>query len=172
MEHFQVWLTILSALVVINTLVLYLVIRQVGILLANVGPVGARSAAQGPRLGENIAQQTFQCLERNITEPTLIVFGSPSCAICESIKQAVFKLYKFWHQKAQFFLVYDREEDAPEQPLREKLWLFYNDDLRVKLDVKMLPFALMLDGQGQVVAQGLVNDISNVESLLEALETT
>jgi len=169
MNNIYLWLVINSALIVVLAVVVYITLRQVGIVISYHGPVGAREVHTGPRVGENIAHHAAQELGRSISEPTLLVFGSPSCAVCESVKQAVVKLYKYWHRKASFIFVYESEGEKPLENLDRKMWLFHNDNLRHLLNVSVLPFAVMLDRQGNVLAGGLVNNISNVESLLESL---
>ncbi len=170
MQGLKVWMGINSLLIIGLFVILYLVIRQVGILVNYHGPVGARESQKGPRVGENIAHFTKRFLDQPITSPTLVVFGSSSCAICESVKKAVHQLYEFWHKKASFFLVYEEQKHGQaREGLADKMWLFHNDDFRKALEVTVLPFAVMIDEDGTVLGGGLVNNISNVESLLERL---
>ena len=54
---------------------LFLTIRQVGILLNQVGPVGARGSTQGPRIGENITPHVSSLSS---------VAGAPFCSAADS----------------------------------------------------------------------------------------
>jgi len=167
MGYTEFWLGILSVLVLFLSIFMALVIRQIGILLNYVGPVGARSISSGPRVGENIKLH----IEKNITlllmKPTLLIFGSKSCSVCSAIKDATLRLYKFWDKKADFVFVYDDIDRIETQ--RDQILVFQNSSLREVLNIRTLPVAVMLDTDGVVTGQGLVNDISQLESLLETV---
>jgi len=164
-----VWLSILSFIIAGVMVVLFMVLRQIGILLNTVGPVGARTTHQGPRVGENIYATTRRHFDLEWERPTLLIFGSLSCPICEVIKQAVIKLQVYWKRRVAFVFIYDWEEKPAPGETVAGMPLFFNSEFRNELDIKMLPFALMADTGGKVLGQGLVNDISNIESLLELI---
>jgi len=168
MNHIEIWLTVLSALVLFSLLVMILIVRQLGIVMVTVGPVGARETASGPRIGENISLQTRQLISFEPEKVTLMIFGSRSCAVCDLIKKSAFELHRYWQSNAGFVFVYDDEtSDRPEKS-EGNIPFYQNKELRNTLGIKMLPFALVVDNRGYVKSQGLVNDISQLESLLEA----
>lgn len=166
--HF--WLTVNSLFIGVAFFTLFLLVRQVGILMGHLGPVGARQTRQGPRVGENVAAHIARHIGLTFEQPTLLIFGSQSCAVCELVSAAAETLCRHWRSDARFVLVYD-EPDAAAPRLEDRLRFgvrrLTGDGLRQALDIKLLPFALMVDEEGLVVARGLVNDISHLESLLE-----
>jgi methylamine dehydrogenase accessory protein MauD len=164
------WLCVNSISILVIGGVLYLTMRQVGILLNQIGPVGARQSSEGPRVGENILRHVASELPGAVTDelPALYVFGSESCAICKSVRRSLETLAPYWAGRAAMHLVYDaapRVAEDRSHPRALRFWV--TRKLRDKLDVKALPFAVMTDAHGDVLAKGLVNDISHVESLLE-----
>ncbi|MDJ0837320.1 MAG: hypothetical protein QNK37_12440 [Acidobacteriota bacterium] len=169
MNIIEVWLIILSLIVAILMYVIFVVVRQVGILLNHTGPVGARATSNGPRVGENISNQVKDLLGHEITSNTLMIFGASSCAVCASIKKAALSLHKHWGNTCKFMMVYDDSDEGRQAPLQGDFDFFNRAMLRHGLDIKSLPVGIALNSAGYVVAQGLVNDVSNVESLIETL---
>ena len=166
-----IWLAINSVLILVLTVALFLVTRQVGILLNQVGPVGARQSTQGPRVGENITPHVA-ALEVSAGAPrvpSLYVFGSESCAVCASVRKGAETLARYWSKRAAIRLVYD---DSPRRPTESPvagLSLWYDGRLRTRLGIELVPFAVMTDANGEVIGKGIVNDTSQLESLLELL---
>ena len=163
----NIWLTINSIGLLITATVLYLTIRQVGLILGRLGPMGARSEADvGPRVGENLSSVLIEPLMPKNGKPTLYVFGSDSCGVCAKVKPAVESLIKYWRDQSNIIMVYDgaakRETDAA-----SAVPLIRSDSLREKIGVTFVPFAVVVDPVGVVLGKGLVNDISHLESLLE-----
>lgn len=168
MGFLTIWSFVNTLLICAILFIVFVLARQIGVLLNHIGPVGARQSSQGPRLGENIAIQTSNIIGLEVTKPTILIFGSSSCAICSQIKEAALNLHQYWNKKSSFVFVYDDDISGFPVERPKDITIIKNDDLRLALDVKMLPFAIMLDQTGKVVARGLVNDMSNLESLLEA----
>ena len=157
-------------LFVVATL-LYLTIRQVGLILGRMGPIGARSSENiGPRVGENLNPFLDAAdIPGKSGKPTLYIFGSSSCGICKKIKSAAESLAKYWRGKTELILVYDpmpkgaqvaAEEDQGSVPI-------VRSSLRTNVGVNTVPFAIMVDSAGIVLGKGLVNEMSHIESLLE-----
>jgi hypothetical protein len=169
-----VWLAVNSFLLLVLGLAVFLTIRQVGILLNQVGPVGARGSTQGPRIGENVmphvsALEAAHGVVRR--QPALYVFVSESCVICASVRSASEALARYWAGRAAIRLVYDepprRSAAHTSEAAGPSLW--HDRELRERLGVELVPFAVMTDGRGQVIGKGVVNDASQLESLLEML---
>jgi len=167
-----IWLAINSVLILVLTVALLLVTRQVGILLNQVGPVGARGSTQGPRVGENITSHVaaLEAAAGAPRVPSLYVFGSESCAVCASVRKGAETLARYWSKRAAIRLVYD---ESPRRPLAEPaipgLSLWYDGRLRGRLGIELVPFAVMTNASGEVLGKGIVNDTSQLESLLELL---
>jgi hypothetical protein len=165
-----VWLAINSVLILIVMGALFLTIRQVGILLNQVGPVGARGTPQGPRIGENITAHVSSLAGGAATIPILYVFASESCAVCASVRKSAERLAGFWSNRAAIRLVYDEHpKSSALGPVAPGISLWHDPDLRRRLCVDLVPFAVMANAAGEVIGKGVVNDGSQLESLLELL---
>lgn len=162
------WVTINSIAIVLLTFVLYLIVRQMGVILNYVGPLGARQMDAGPRIGEVVATMPEATLrgQLSLTKPTLLVFASSSCSICTVVRRACEELSRQWAEVASIILVYD---GLMEPDVTSRLKIVGDAQLRATLDIDMVPYGVALDVQGKVVAKGLINNISHVESLLEQL---
>lgn len=168
-----VWLTINSLLIVILGFTLFLTVRQVGILLNQVGPVGARGSSQGPRVGENISAHVavLEAAWGVSTGAALYVFGSESCAVCASVRKAAETLARYWAERAAIRIVYDPPPRRAEADSRAipGLSLWYDRGLRERLGIELVPFGVMTNADGEVIGKGIINDASQLESLLELL---
>ena len=165
------WLTLNSAGLLLEGVVLYLVLRQLGFVLRRVGPVGARSSSEGPRVGENIAYHLAEILGRNFEgKAKLIVFVSDECSICRVIREGAMNLTKSWRADASIVLIYDCFDKTREVALRKLSGGLYEVRAYLKrqeLGATFVPFAVVTDDAWTVVAKGLVNEIGHLESLLE-----
>ena len=167
-----IWLAINSMLILIVIGALFLTIRQVGILLNQVGPVGARGSTQGPRIGENITPHvsSLSAVAGAPAGPSLYVFASESCAVCASVRKGAEALARYWSDRAVIRLVYDEHPGSSSIGwLGRGLTLSHDPHLRGRLGVDLVPFAVMTNAAGEVIGKGVVNDGSQLESLLELL---
>jgi methylamine dehydrogenase accessory protein MauD len=165
------WLLLNSMGLAIVSVILYLVLRQLGFVLHRVGPPGARGGVDGPRIGENI-QHAFPDVVRRLRQrPRLIVFVAEACSICGAVKAGAQELARTWRQDADILLVYDCESaEQSSSSLVEQapgLYSIQDCNLRLALGVRFVPYGLVSDASGYVVGKGLVNEISHLESLLE-----
>ena len=167
----KIWMVINSGALLLTATFLYLTIRQVGLILGRMGPMGARPMEAGPRIGENI-MPLFGTEGRfgDSQKPTLYIFGSDSCGVCKHVKPAVESLLKYWNSKSNIIMIYDGDAKNGQSPSgsdTESVPLIRRNDLRQKLGINFVPFGMMVNSQGVVLGKGLVNEISHVESLLE-----
>ena len=152
---------------------LFLSIRQIGILLARSGPVGARhSDGVGPRIGENIRPFVEPLFNDAAMQgrPGLYVFLSNACAVCTIVEQAAVRLGTHWHDRANIFLIYDggpEDVDVGYRAVGRGAFLLRHPDIRERLGVNSVPHAVVINAAGVVLGQGLVNASSHLESLLE-----
>jgi len=162
------WLTLNSVGLLIVGALVYMMLRQLGFVLHHIGPVGARSTSDGPRIGESIAPQ-FPRLEENPDKAKLLVFMSEQCAVCKLVREGAERVARDWNRDSDIYLIYDCQqgEDTELQSLARGLYVKKDSSLRDRLGAKFVPFAAVTDSQGIVVSKGLVNGISHVESLLE-----
>lgn len=168
------WSLINSCLLAIELLVLYLVIRQIGVLASFVGPLSARSTEgdTGPRIGENISIQIANAAIINneaMTKPLLLLFLSSSCSVCRVVREGARSLYSVWKRDVDFCGVYDAD-DRKRMGLGEDMsFNVVFSELRLKLGVGVLPYGIVVLPDGTVLGRGLLNHSSHIESLLELL---
>ena len=165
------WLILNSIGLVCVSAIVYLVLRQLGFVLNRVGPVGARSTTEGPRVGENVTHHFPELVsDGSHARSKLIVFVSDSCSVCKLIRNGAEELCKVWRRDADILLIYDATEEAGPTPLQRHspgLFIKRDRDLRRSLGATFVPFGLVTDWSGNVVGKALVNEIAHLESLLE-----
>lgn len=166
------WLALNSLGLAAVSVVLYLLLRQLGYILRRVGPSGARGTPEGPRVGENLRHYLPEFAAGRFGERAkLIVFVSEACSICAEIKRGAEDLAKAWRNDADILLVYDCEGTLSETDWTELARGLYTKracKLRRQLNASFVPFGVVTNSAGTVVSKGLVNEIGHLESLLEA----
>jgi hypothetical protein len=170
------WLFLLSIAVLTLAAVQYMTIRQLGVMLSRLEPLGARSTpSQGPREGEYIAVQ-MAAIRHQLDRPdgdVLYLFGSRSCSVCSEVLAAAERLHRQWHRRVQIAFIYDEPPPAELNGPRSRVSppgvrLAYDGaELRESLRIGSVPFGVRVDRGDLVLAKGLVNATSHVESLLE-----
>lgn len=167
------WLAINSAAILIVSFIVYLVIRQIGFLLNRVGPSGARTTDEGPRVGENLDRFISKYLSLPLCgrDIQLLIFGSHSCSICSTVKVGAERLSEVWNRKANILIIYDKSRTTGHEKFERLKSGFYfletDAAARRGLNISFVPFALVADGEGKVLRKALVNEIGHIESLLE-----
>lgn len=167
-----IWLVLNSIAVATVSVVLYLLLRQMGYVLRRIGPTGARGTPEGPRTGENLTHYMPELTTGRLREKAkLIVFVSEACSVCAEVKRGAEDLAKAWRNDADILLVYDCEgtsSDTPWKEISRGLFSKRACNLRRQVGASFVPFAVVTDNAGTVVSKGLVNEIGHLESLLEA----
>jgi len=106
-----VWTLILSSVVALELVAIFLLTRQVGILLRNALPIGARDDGAGPRIGEDISiiiKDTHNSIGK---KSGIIVFLTKSCIACKGIEKDANNLSGYWinHPITLWYDEYDVE---------------------------------------------------------------
>jgi len=151
--------------------------RQIGVLHSRISPVGALAISRGPQPGETAPAVTATALSGKsvkvggaTTEPVLLFFVSPTCPICKTILPTVKSVAHADHFKLILVGDGDRKElmgmaSRFDIPLDD----FVNSiDIGRAFHVGKLPYGVLVDVNGAIAAQGLVNTREHVESLAEA----
>jgi methylamine dehydrogenase accessory protein MauD len=172
---------LLWLLVIVLTIMVIALARQVGLLHERVAPAGALAPTSGPKVGELVQAAEYQDLSGQShiiggdspgDATTLIMFVSPTCPVCKTLVPTAKSLAG--HEKLN--LVFASDGDTPERHQA------YAADMRItnypyiisqalgmNFGVSKLPFAVLLDSSGVLVSKGLVNTREHLESLLEAM---
>lgn len=164
------WLAINSIALLILAVALYVMLRQIGAMLAVLGPVGPRShESEGPRLGESLKPWVSDLHgEAGQALPTLYVFAAVGCPACGAVREAANLIAPHWRRRADIVFVYDTDPGnsypihGPAEPVRA----WSHSTLRNSMRISMIPFGIMTDLTGVVIDQGLVNRADHLEEML------
>jgi len=168
------WILVL----VLGGLVLVLA-RQVGVLHERIAPAGALALSNGPTVGEPAPQVAAESLSGRLTKigeaspdgrSVLLFFVSPRCPVCKTLLPTVQRLAR--SQKSKLIYASDGREENHARFAKEHgldvADYFVSADLGLAYQIAKLPYAVLIDAQGIVRAQGIVNTREHVESLFEA----
>ena len=171
------WVAVLAALVG-----LFALARQIGVLYERVAPMGALMMDTGPKVGEaspvfelpNLVGSARHVIGRPTDKSTLLFFLSPTCPVCKKllpILRSVNNTEKDWLR-----VVLTSDGEQPEHlafyekaDLKEFPYLLSSEP-GLAYRVAKLPYAVLLNEQGRIVAKGLVNSREQLESLFTAKE--
>ena len=175
-SHVLLWVGFLALLVVVFAL-----LRQVGILFERVAPAGA--LAIGSQLGAGDPAPVMRLialsgepldvgLRRSDGLATLLLFVAPSCPICKHLLPVAKAMAK---QRYRVRVVYaSAGEDMQAQEgfvaaagLPRDSYVV-SDGLGLAFGAAKLPFAALIAPDGRVASLGLVNTREHLESLFEA----
>jgi hypothetical protein len=162
-----IWAVIITIAVCLLAAIQYALLRQVGVMLVRLGPGSARPLYQGPRQGEYLGLK-FESLwkEKKQSLPTLYIFGSALCPICESVRRACKHVATHWSGVADLVFIYEGEESEPQNEATNVL-IWSHPRLMDELEIRLVPYGVMTDVGSTVVAAGLISNASQLESLLE-----
>jgi hypothetical protein len=166
-----IWAVIISVAVCVLAAIQYAVLRQIGIMLVRLGPGHARPLYQGPRKGEYLGLK-FEGLwaSRKQSLPTLYIFASALCPVCESVRRACKHVASHWTGVADIVFIYEAEQSAPQDEAPNVL-IWSHPRLMDELEIRLVPYGVMTDTNATVVAAGLISNASQLESLLEFAQT-
>ncbi len=156
--------------------------RQVGVLHERIAPVGALAIGRGPQPGTaapKLSARTLAGSDLMIGAPLspgamqLLFFVAPTCPICKTLLPTA----RAFAETEGLELVLVGDGPTPElrgmaarhgiSPER-----FVNSaEVGLAFQVGKLPYAILIDELGIIVAQGLVNSREHLESLVVAHET-
>jgi methylamine dehydrogenase accessory protein MauD len=171
----------LWAVVILQTITILAVVRQLGVLHQRIAPAGALMLAKGLMVGDSApAIETYDMegnslicgAPRGDKRATLLMFVSPSCPVCK-VLLPVLKSYlaseKSW---LAIVLASDGEPAVHREFIRtqrlENFPYIVSASLGRGYEVSQLPFAALIDSDGVLRARGIVNSREHLESLFEA----
>jgi methylamine dehydrogenase accessory protein MauD len=176
---------ILWALVIVLSLLVVALARQVGILHERVAPAGALMPTSGPKVGEMTELMSLTDLTGEDVEvggadskrlATLILFISPTCPVCKSLVPTARSLAS--HEGKRMRLVFASDGDNREQHVAyvrdlgiEDYQYIVSQPLGLAYAVSKLPFAVLIGSDGALKSKGLVNSREHLESLVESMDT-
>ena len=174
---------ILWFLVIILSLVVFALARQVGVLHERVAPAGALMPTNGPKVGELTEAGLYKDLNgepltlggaSDDRRATLVLWISPTCPVCKGLVPTARSVC----EDENFNLVFASDGDKLEQHqayVRDlgivKYPYIISQALGMKFAVSKLPFAALIGPDGTLRSKGLVNTREHLESLAESMET-
>ena len=147
----SVWVAsyvILWVLVLVLSVAVVALLRQIGVLHARLHPLGANFAGEGPAL-ESTAPPIDDVTYRD-APLTLLTFTSPGCEVCKVLRPSLDALRRGY----------------PEVQLRE-VDLETARSVFDAFNVRSTPYVVAVDGGGIVRGRGVVNSLEQIEELLE-----
>ncbi len=181
----------IDALIVSNVLLWLLVIglavtvlaltRQIGLLHERISPAGALSPQAKVKVGDrapelaviDIHDRPLQIGGESSDESrTLLFFLSPTCPVCDTLLPTVQRVARTEVPRVRVVLASDGAPQEHHAFAAEKriahLPYVLSAPLGMAYGVGKLPYAVLIDENGTVAAQGLVNTREHLESLFEA----
>jgi methylamine dehydrogenase accessory protein MauD len=172
---------VLWAVVIALTLVVFALVRQLGILHERIAPAGALLLERGLKVGETapvVAVSDLDGQSRSIGAPaadgrsTLLVFISPTCPVCKALLPVLKTSRRSERQWLEVILASDGAEEEQRRFIAanglSEIPYVLSAPLGMAYQVGRLPFAALIDSQGILRARGLINSREHLESLFEA----
>jgi len=168
-----------GAFVVLAALMLG-VIRQLGLLHERSAPLGAMMLDHGPDVGEHspvFNVKTFDgepiAVGRALTpgRASLLMFTGPSCPICAKLLPIIRSVAAL--ENTDVVLISDgapaeHREFLHRHPLQGEQYVV-SAEIGMKYQVAKIPYGVLLDQDGTILAKGLCNTREHVESLFETV---
>ncbi len=158
-------------------------LRQIGVLHERIAPAGALVPSQGPRVGEAapvVEARDWAGTTLRVGGPdparrsTLLFFLSPTCPLCKELLPVLDAIATEEGPALQVVLASDGERAEHEAFVRERGLArrpyLLSTALGLAYAVGKLPHAVLIDAEGVIRAQGLVNSREHLESLFTASE--
>lgn len=168
--------------VIVLMLVVFALLRQVGVLYERIAPAGALMINQQIKVGETAAEMQLQNINGgdNIViggmrdKAQLLFFVAPDCPVCKTLLPTFKSSAAAEHDWLNVVLASDASDEAlqkmVEQQSLQKFAFVNSQALGMSYGVSKLPYAVLLDEKGAVQSLGLVNSREHLESLFEARE--
>ncbi len=175
-SNIVLWLLVVGLAIAVLALA-----RQIGLLHERISPVGALAPQAKVKVGDaapelaliDIHNQPVQIGGPSEDQSrTLLFFLSPTCPVCDSLLPTVQRVARTEVPRVQVILASDGALKEHRRYVTEKhlahLPYVLSAPLGIAYGVAKLPYAVLIDDKGVVVAQGLVNTREHLESLFEA----
>lgn len=169
------------AVIVLSVLVAALA-RQVGILHERIAPAGALTLHQKVKVGETPTALELRSIDGTTLtigggrsgRSQLVFFAAPDCPMCKSLLPVLRSAVSAEADWLDVVLAGDGSAEAYRAMAAEHgvsgVPLVLSEALGRSFGVSKLPYAVLLDEAGRVAAMGLVNSREHLESLFEAKE--
>jgi methylamine dehydrogenase accessory protein MauD len=179
MNALTVSVVLLWLAVIALGVMLWALSRQVGVLFERVAPMGALVTDSGPAVGTESPSFSLTGIQSEQVQiggfspkPTLVFFLSPTCPVCKKLLPVLKSLQQDEGKRLQVILASDGEAATHLKFVREQgleaMPYVLSTELGMSYRVSRLPYGVLLDARGLVVAKGLINSREQLDSLLNA----
>ena len=176
---------LLWVLVIVLSLVVLALARQVGVLHERVAPAGALQPTEGPKVGEVTKAMALTSLDgRSVSvggasdngRSTFVLFISPTCPVCKSLVPTAKSLARKESSRIELVFASDGDNRDEHVAYTKDLELgdypyVLSESLGMTYQVSKLPFAVLIGADGTLKSKGLVNTREHLESLIEAMDS-
>lgn len=173
---------LLWAVVIVLTVMVAALARQIGILHERIAPAGALTLHQKVTVGEVPTALTLQAVGGSAVtvggkrqgKSQLVFFAAPDCPMCKSLLPVLRSAARAEADWLDLVLAGDGDATAYGRMATEHglthVPMVLSEALGRSFGVSKLPYAVLLDEAGRVASLGLVNSREHLESLFEAKE--
>lgn len=154
--HGSVWVAsyvMLSLSVVVLSIAVVALLRQLGVLHARLAPMGTHFAGEGPDLDSH-APAVGLAYDRAVL--TVLAFTSPTCTVCRELRPSLDALRR-QYRELQVHLV---DLEPATQPVFDAFL------------VRSTPYIVTVDRAGIVRGRGVANTLEQVEELVRESKLT
>ena len=174
---------LLWVLVIVMGVVIFALTRQVGVLFERVAPAGALAMNQNLKVGEAAPKLSLPSLNDGLIEvggtdqeakSQLLFFASPDCPVCKTLLPA---LKSAASNESDWLKVIigsdgnsqDHQQFVEQQGLQSFPYIV-SEVLGKTYGVAKLPYAVLVNEEGNIASLGIVNSREHLDSLFEAKE--
>jgi methylamine dehydrogenase accessory protein MauD len=174
---------LLWIVVVVMGIMLFALVRQIGVLYERVAPAGALMINQTLTVGAEAPSLDLQDIKGGLVtiggvpengNSKLVFFVSPTCPVCKTLLPVVKSATKSEKDWLDIILAsdgdsYDHQGYISEHKL-ESFTYISSEILGRSYGVSKLPYAVLIDEQGKIASMGIINSREHLESLFESKE--
>ena len=156
--------------------------RQVGVLYERVAPAGALMVNQNLQVGDKAPAMSVPSINGEMIEvgvpaenkSQLLFFVSPDCPICNSLMPAFKSAAKAESNWLDVILASDGPEQDHQAYIKSKKLTQFpyvvSELVGKNFGVAKLPYAVLINEQGDIASLGIINSREHLDSLFEAKE--
>jgi len=178
LSNIVLWFAVIALSVVVFALT-----RQIGVLYERVAPAGALAVNQNLEVGQLAPEMSLQTLASNMIEiggkkedgkSQLLFFVSPDCPVCKTLLPAIKSAAKTEADWIELILASDGHDQNHSGYVKqyglEEFSYVISEILGKTYGVAKLPYAILINEQGNIASMGIINSREHIDSLFEAKE--
>ena len=174
---------LLWVIVVIMALVIFALVRQIGVLYERVAPAGALMMNRKLQVGADAPLVSATDFNGNNLsfggapedgKSKLLFFVSPTCPVCKTLLPVVKSASRSEKAWLNIIIASDGDEEEHRSFIKdqslESFTYVSSELLGISYGISKLPYAVLIDEKGMIASMGIVNSREHLESLFESKE--